>query len=519
MTRSSLVRATGLIGAATLASRLLGLARDLLLAAVLGAGPAADAFFVAWRLPNLLRRVLGEGGLNAALVPVERRVQAEDGAPAARRFAGQALVGAALVLAAMVLAVELFAPALVLAMAPGFADAPETLATAILCLRLVAPSLAFAVLASLAGALINARGGFAAPAFAALAVNAVMIAAIVLVSRSAAPEETRAAWLAVAVSLASLAQLALVLPPLFAGPGAPRLARPALTAPVRSLLAGSLPGLAVAGATQLSMLVAIMVASDDPGAVAHLNYADRVLQLPLGFVAVGAGIVLLPELARLLRAGAPAMEHHAAQNRSLELALALAVPAAVALAVLSGPIVTVLFERGAFVAEDSAATAAVLAALAPGLPAAGVMRILAQPFFARERARPPLLATLAAVATTGIAAAVLQHQSGTAGIAAAVSLGAWVGAALVAALAWLAGWWEPDTRMTRRTGAVLAASLLMGVALWATLRFAAPWLEAGQPQAVRVCALAALCGSGLAFYGVLALAFGGVRRDDFRVLR
>jgi putative peptidoglycan lipid II flippase len=519
MTRSSLVRATGLIGAATLASRLLGLARDLLLAAVLGAGPAADAFFVAWRLPNLLRRVLGEGGLNAALVPVERRVRAESGALAARGFAGQALAGAALVLTVIVLAVEIFAPSLVLAMAPGFAEAPGTLATAILCLRLAAPSLAFAVLASLAAALVNARGAFAAPALAALAVNAVMIAAIVMVSRSPAADDTRAAWLAVAVSLASLAQLALTIPALLAGPEAPGLVRPALTPPIRSLLVGSLPGLAVAGATQLSMLVALMVASSDPGAVAHLNYADRILQLPLGFVAVGAGIVLLPELARLVQSGAAAAEHHAAQNRSLELALAMAMPAAVALAVLAAPIVELLFQRGAFGPQDATATATALAALAPGLPAAGLMRILAQPFFARERSRPPLLATLAAVTTTAAAAFVLQRPAGTAGIAAGVSAGAWVGAALVGALAWRAGWWSLDGAVARRIASVLAASVLMGAALWAGLREAAPWLEPGQSLALRTVALAALCGGGLAFYAALALALGGLRATDLRSWR
>jgi putative peptidoglycan lipid II flippase len=503
MRPASLAASTALVGAAAAASRILGFLRDILLAMLLGSGPAADAFVVAFRLPSLLRRILGEGGLNAGVVPVAQRLQAEEGEAAAGRFAGEALGVSALALAVLVAAGTVLAPWIVLVLAPGFAEDAARLDTAVSCLRLVLPLVLTATLAALASALLNAQNRFAAAALAPLVVNAVLVAVLLALSRSGLPQEQLAAILAAAVSVAGLAQLLALLPALRRLPARPAWTMPRLSPPLLRALSLGLPGLAAMTLAQLGVVVATMVASRSPEAVARLYYAERLYQLPLGFVAAAAGVVLLPEIARRLVAG-DAEGVHPLQNRALELALALALPAAVALAMLAGPIVSVLFERGAFDAADAASTAAALAALGLGLPGAAATRVLSQPFFARERPRAPLAcAALGLIATAAVAAA-LEAGFGAAGVAAGVSAGAWTGALALATVALRLGWWRLDHSTVPRLLRIAAACAGMAAVLWGLERLAAPWLVAGAGTPKRAAALAVLCLGGGAAYLALA---------------
>jgi putative peptidoglycan lipid II flippase len=267
--------------------------------------------------------------------------------------------------------------------------------------------------------------------------------------------------------------------------------------------------------TQLAVIVATQVASQTPASVSRLYYADRIYQLPLGFVGVGMGMVLLPEIGRLLRSGAIGAVH-AAQNRAMEWSLLVALPASVALMVLARPIVSVLFQHGSFGPVDAVETAAALAALAPGLVAAAIARVLAQPFFAREATLPPLMASVVTLVLTFVGAAALDAPFGVRGIAAGITLGACAGVAVLAGILAGSDLWRTDARLRRRAPRILGASLVMGAGLWLALPFLEPRFAQGVPLLVRALALAALCGGGLALYAGAAFLLRAVEPADLR---
>jgi len=511
--RRAVFSAAALVGLGTALSRLLGFARDVLVAVLLGAGPAADAFLVAFRLPGMVRRVLGEGGLNAGLVPIDHRIRAEEGDEAARRFAGEALTTLALGLLVLIAVAEIVAPWVVLALAGGYAQDAERLGLATLYLRLMLPLVAAVTLSAVAAAILNAAGKVLLAAFAPVVVNVVLVAVLAALLRVPLADDERATILAVAVSVAGVIQLALLVPALFGGPDRPILVRPRLSPPVRRMLRLGLPGLVVAAASQLAVLVAVQVASHTPSAVSLLYFADRVFQLPLGFVSVGVGVVLLPEIARHLH-GAAGSALHDVQNRALEGALLLAIPATVALVLLAGPIVSVLFQHGAFSAADAQGAAGCLAAFAPGLVAAAAARVMAQPFLARENVRVPLLSAAATLVVTWATAVMLEPGWGVAGIAAGVTLGAFAGAGVLALVLAAGDLWMPDARLHRRLPRTAAASAAMAVALIGLLPLAAPSLDPALPPLVRAVALGLLCLAGLAVFAAAAFAFGAVSRSD-----
>ncbi|MCP8938606.1 murein biosynthesis integral membrane protein MurJ [Alsobacter sp. SYSU M60028] len=512
---SLLARSALVVGACAALSRVLGFARDVLLAAVLGAGPAADAFVVAFRLPGLFRRVLGEGALNGGLVPVENRLRREEGDERARRFAGEALAGVGLAMLGVVALAELAAPLLVLALAAGYADDPTRFGLAVDYTRLMLPLVGASMLTATAGALLNARGRVLAAALAPVAVNLVLVAVLLALRASDAAPERLGLWLAAATTLAGIVHLAALAAAIRTMPDRPLWSRPRWSPELRRALAIGAPGLLTMAAGQLAIVVATQIASRTDAAVARLYYADRLYQLPLGFVAAGAGVVLLPEMVRLWASGGGAAVAGAV-NRSLAWTLLLVLPAAVALATLAQPIVSVLFERGEFGREDAVATAQALAALAPGLPLAAVVRVLAQPFLARESVRAPLAAALAGVAATAAAATALAPAWDVAGIAAGVTVGAAVHAALLAAAAWSAGWLRPDRATASRVLRMAACSVLMGAAVAAAAAGAAPALSPDGGSMGRVAALLALCAGGAALYGALALASGAASLRDLR---
>ena len=515
----SLARSTLVVGLATAASRLLGFARDVLIAGALGAGPVADAFLVAFRLPNLARRVLSEGGLNAGFVPLYARIRAARGADAAGRFAGEALSGLAVVLIALVGIVEIAAGPVVLALAAGYAEEGGTLALAVLYTRLAFPFVAGVTLASLLAALLNAERRFAAAALAPVVVNLVLIAALLgLRGRPALPMEGVAAWLSLAVAASGFVHLAIVALALArSGLGVP-LGRPRLSADMRRLLAAGSAGLAASGAAQLVILAGTQVASFTPSAVSWLYYADRVFQLPLGFVGSALGLVILSEVATRHAAGdAPGVA--AMQNRALEGALLLALPAAAALLLLAGPIARTLFERGAFTPSDSEGVAAALAGMSPGLPLAVIGKVLSQTVFARGDVRAALVAALAGVLVTIAGALALAGQFGVLGIGLGISLGFTAHAAMLAAPLRRAGLWRADPRLTDRAWRIGAATAAMVLALVAGRLAVEAGLGPGPPAQLDALVLSLLCLGGLAVYAGAALAFGAVTRADWHALR
>jgi putative peptidoglycan lipid II flippase len=505
----SLARSSLVVGLAAVASRLLGFARDVMIARVLGAGVAADAFLIAFRLPNTARRILNEGGLNAGVVPLYSRIRAEAGPDAAADFAGLALGAGTLVLLALTGLVEVAAPLVVLLLAGGYADEAEKFALAVFYTRLAFPFVALAGLASLIGALLNAERHFAAAAVAPVLVNALLIAVLLALG---APDEATAArqglWLALAVSASGALHLAILAAALYRLPGGFRLARPRLTPDIRRLGRLVLPAAAASGATQLAVLVATAVASQEASAVSWLYYADRVAQLPLSLIGVAIGTVFLSEVSTRLAAGDTAGAARA-QSRALEGALALALPAAVALVVLGGPISSILFERGAFGAGDAAGTAALLAMLALGLPAAAAAKVLAQPFFAREALAVPLGAGVVALVVTGLAAMTLQRLIGVAGIGLGLTLGLVVHAGVLQVASRRSFGFRHSAGTRRRILLLLLSALIMGLAVGLAEHLFQSWLAA-ETFLARAGTLALICAGGVLVFGSSAFLLGAV---------
>lgn len=500
---SRLARDSLIVGAATILSRLLGFARDVLIARLLGAGPVADAFLAALRLPNLVRRVLGEGGLNAPFVPLYLTIKAERGEDDAKRFAGAAASQLGLLLIGFVVLAEIFAPWVVLGLAGGFAGEPQTLALGAFYTRLMLPFVLLTTLAALLAALLNAEGRFTVAALAPALMNAILLVALLVQLFRGGGSHASATLLAACLSLTGLAHLGMILWCL-RDIGLPRPSLRWSLDTTRLIRTGGATLLA-ASAAQLVLLVSTQIASTEPGSVAALYYADRVFQLPLSFFGVAMGTVVLSAMAGEISQA----DHDALLGRALALGLALATPAATALYVLAEPIVSVLFENGQFNAADRERTATALAAFALGLPFALAAKAFGQVYFVRRQPRIPLIAGFAAVVVAALAGYTLLGWRNAAMIAAlAASLAFIVQAGLLAADLLRAGLWRPRWADCRTILAIVVAAILMAAALEAAIRPLLSTLNPDQPALWRAGALAVLCCTGAAVYAVAGFLLG-----------
>ena len=340
----TLLRSVATVGSYTLISRIFGFVRDILTAAILGAGPVADAFFVAQRLPNLFRSLFAEGAFSAAFVPLFAGTMAEQGTEAARLFAEDALAVLLAALLGFVLLGEIFMPEVMQMIAPGFSAEPDKFDLAVDLARITFPYLLFIALVALQGGVLNSVDRFAAAAATPVLLNLFLIAALLLMRRFGWRDGRALAW---AVTAAGFAQFLWLMFSCGRAGLALRLPLPRLTPAVRRTLAVMAPGTIGAGVTQLNLLISTALASFLPGgSVSYLYYADRLNQLPLGVVGIAVGTAILPSLSRQVRL-AQLTDAVATQNRGIELALLLTLPAAVALALLATPILAVLFQRGA----------------------------------------------------------------------------------------------------------------------------------------------------------------------------
>ncbi len=515
---SHLARDSAVVGAATVLSRLLGFVRDILIARMLGAGPVADAFLVAFRLPNLFRRVLGEGGLNAPFVPLYLQIKTERGEAGARRFAGEAAASFGVALALLAALTELIAPWLVLAIAGGFRDAPMTFALAESYTRLALPFLAFTTLASLLAAILNAERRFAIAALAPVLLNVVMISALFFVEVRGMTAPQGAKTLALAISVGGAAHLLMIVLALrFGQPGFPPL-RLRWTPDLTRLIVLGVPALLAAATSQLVLLVATQIASVQPGAVSWLYYADRVFQLPLGFVAVAMGVVLLPEIAAS-EAAHDAQGRRSTVDRALVLGLALAVPAAVALVLLAEPIISILFERGKFGAIDRERTSAALAAFAIGLPFAVAAKVFAQVFFARQVPRIALYAGITSLLVASVVGHLLVRNEPATGAALAASLAFATQMSVLVFFLLRQRLWHLSAMAARKIAGIILASLAMAMVLSALMMALEGWLAHDAAALRRVAALVLLCAGGLVSYAICARLFGAFRMrelDEFR---
>ncbi|MEP6786039.1 MAG: murein biosynthesis integral membrane protein MurJ [Sphingomonadales bacterium] len=519
----NLVRATASIGGLTLVSRVLGMVRDMLMARFVGAGFASDAFLIAWRLPNLFRALFAEGAFAAVFVPMFNRRMAEadkndpgSGLAAATAFAGQilsVLFPFLLVFTAVMIAAT---GPIVWAMTGGFPDGgPEKFALASHLTQITFPYLALISMVSLLGGILNSLGRFWVNAAAPILLNIAMIVAI-LFFRGDSPTET-AETQAIAVTVAGLLQLIWLILTCRAAGVSLRLTRPRLSPDVKRLLLLIGPAAIGQGAIQFNLLISTSLAARflPQGAVSYLYYADRLNQLPLGLIGIGVGTAILPTLSRQIGSGDTKSAEYT-QNRALELALLLALPAAVALVVSATPLVRGVFQHGAFTALDTMGASAALAAFSLGVPAYVLIKVLTPGFYARQDTKTPVRLAIVAmlVNLAGNLASVLVLDAGFVGIALSTAVSAWVNVILL--------WWalhrrdhmRLDTRFKSRALRIIAASAVMAGAL----ALANPWIDVhtGRDLWERIIALTILCGGGATIYGGAALVFGGAKLSEIR---
>ncbi len=495
------------VGGWTMMSRILGLVRDAWIAAALGTGPVAQAFIIAFSLPNMFRRFFAEGAFNMAFVPMfSKRLE---GGEDAEDFARDAMGGLAAILIALTILAQLFMPALIYAMASGYAG-DERFGLSVAFGRIAFPYILFISLAALCSGVLNASGRFAAAAAAPVLLNILFLGALIIGPVFGWDPGWTLIW---TVPFAGLAQLALVW--VAAREAGFRLVprRPRLTPELKRLAIIAAPAMLTGGVVQVNLLVGRQVASYFDGAVAWLYNADRLYQLPLGVVAIAIGIVLLPDLSRRLKAGDTGGGRHA-YSRAAEFALFLTVPAAVALVVIPGPLISVIFERGAFGASDTAKTALALAVYGVGLPAFVLQKVLQPLYFAREDTKTPFYYAVTSMVVNAVVAIGLAPFLGfiaaalgttIAGWAMTVQL--WLGTQRMGEAA------TPDDRLKARLPRIVIASLAMGVLLWGLATLLAPSLSAAGH---RYWALALLVLAGIVAYGLAAYTVGAFRFADFR---
>lgn len=463
-----LIRQAFTVGGLTGVSRVSGLLRDMLLAAILGAGPLSDAFLVAFKLPNFFRRLFAEGAFNAAFVPYFARLHEEHGAQKALREAEHVFMTLLLALVVLVVGVELCLPWLMYIIAPGFSDSSALFGETLALTRIMFPYILLISLAAFYGGLLNTVGQFWAAAASPVILNLMMIVALLGAQIMSWQGASFLAWAVIGAGAAQMVWL--MISARHHGLGT-RLVRPRLTSGVKHVLKAMGPGALGAGVMQANMLVDVALASFlGSGAISYLFYADRFSQLPLGIVGIALSTALLPLLSRHIQKG-EAQEAQDAQNRALEFALLLILPATFALIVLAPSIIGVLFGHKKFGPHEITATAQVLGAYATGLPAYVGVKILATSFFARLDTKTPVKIALVCMLTNVVLNLALMGPFSYVGIAMATSLSSWLNCALLGHTLHKQGNLEIDARLKSRFLRIVTACvvLLMVLGLWRSL--------------------------------------------------
>ncbi len=515
----NLLKATGTIGGLTLVSRVLGLVRDSLFARYVGAGFASDAFLVAFRLPNLFRALFAEGAFASAFIPMfNRKVGDPQGRGLADGlvFAEQALAVLLVVLVAMTLVLEVFAWPFTLLLSGRFNGvSADQFAFAVACSRYTIPYLMLISLVSLLGGILNSLHKFWVNAAAPILLNLTLIAALLLFHHHDPLITARNQ--AIAVSVSGVLQLGWLVWACRRNGVALRLRRPRLNPDVRRLMGLIVPAAAGAGAAQINLVVSTALAASllGHGAVTYIYMADRLNQLPLGLIGIGLGTVLLPTISRQLGAG----DHGAAmdtQNRGIELALLLTLPATAALVVCGEPITAALFGYGRYTAADSHFTAQALAAFSLGLPSYVLIKLLTPGFHARQDTRTPVRLALWSMGINLIGNLALIVPLRHVGPPLATAIASSVNVAMLYYHLVQRGHFRADDRLRRRAPRLLLAALAMGAVLWRGQDLIVPYVHGA--WFVRFAALAALVCGGLVVYAAATVVMGAFSRADIALV-
>ena len=504
----NLLRALATVSSMTLLSRVLGYVRDVLIARVFGAGLATDAFFVAFRIPNLLRRLFAEGAFSQAFVPILAEVRNREGPEETRALVDSVSTALFLALFATAAVGMALAPLVVYVSAPGFAAEPGKFELTVAMLRITFPYIAFISLVALAAGVLNTWSRFAVPAFTPVLLNVSFIVGAAFFAERFDPPVLVLAW---AVFVGGLLQLAWQVPFLVRIGMLPRWRLDLKHPGVRRVLKLMAPALFGVSVSQISLLINTIFASFlVTGSVSWLYYADRLMEFPAGVLGAALGTILLPSLSKHHASGSPG-EYSRLLDWGLRVTLLLALPAAAALAVLAMPLIATLFHYGRFSAEDAWMTREALVAYSLGLVGLILVKILAPGFYARQNVVTPVkIGVVTLVATQAMNLAFigpLKH----AGLALAIGLGACLNALLLYLMLRKQDIYAPQPGWLGFALKIGVSVLAMAAALWFAMGPAAAWLQAGWQWKAGM--LAVLVALGIAVYGACLFALGFRLRD------
>jgi len=495
------------VGAMTTGSRILGFIRDALVAAVLGTGPAADAYLAAFRFPNLFRRLFAEGAFNTAFIPLFAKELEQEGLEPARIWAARIMSWLVVAVTSVTIIVEILMPWILPIFVPGFVSDHDKFELTVLLTRICFPYLMCMSLMAAYAAILNGLGRFTASSFAPILLNIVMIAFMLPLVLYPNTDVQTAIWIAVGTIAGGIAQLWMVYAAIRRAKFVPKLHWPKFDSEVRRFWILAIPAVLTGGITQINIFVGTIIASGAPSAIAYLYYADRLYQLPLGIIGIAIGTVLLPELARHLKGGRD-KEADAAQNQSLLISMLLSMPAATALIALAFPIVRVLFQHGAFDAVATVETSNTLIWFSAGLPAYVLIRVLQPGFFAREDTLTPTYFAGVSAAINIVCSLLLFPTLQHVGIAIATSVAAWANAVLLAIWLHRRGHFSLPRADWIKHGLIIVCSVVMALVLWGLSIPLAPFFTAHAHLVLQLIALGALCAIGAVVYFVLVHVTG-----------
>jgi putative peptidoglycan lipid II flippase len=510
----NMMKAIGTIGGLTMVSRIFGFAREMMMSRIMGASGAADAFLVAFRLPNTFRRLFGEGAFSAGFVPLfSQRYHGPGGLEEAKKFSEEVLAVFLPALFVFTLIFEFAMPLFVWAIASGYADEPAKFELTVFLTRITFPYLLLISLVSLFSGVLNSLTKFAAAAFAPALLNIGMLVALMVVPTGGVATATA---LSIGVTVGGVAQLILLLVTSRRAGVSLRLRKPRITPSVKQFFVVVIPATLGAGVYQISQFIDTFFATRLPeGSMSYLNYSDRLNQLPLSVIGTALGTAILPQISRFIAKGDP-REAAKVQSQAVELSMLLCIPAALALAVVAGPLVAAMFQGGRFTAQDALITGNTLAIIVAGLPAYVLVKVITPGFYARQDTKTPVkTAVIVLVANVAFNFALIP-VFGIYGLAAVIAGCSWLNAVMLYVILRRRGHFRIEGWLWARIARQLLAGLVMGAALWGMRMLFADWFAGSVGE--RLIAVAALISVGGIVYFAVAWTIGAMNRDDILIL-
>ena len=510
----NLMKAIGTIGGLTMVSRVFGFAREMMMSRIMGASDAADAFLVAFRLPNTFRRLFGEGAFSAGFVPLfATHYHGPGGIEEARRFSEEVLAVFLPALFLFTIVFELAMPLFVLAIASGYAGNEWKFELTVFLTRITFPYLLLISLVSLWSGILNSLTKFAAAAFAPALLNISMLVALILVPVGG---ETTAKALSVAVTVGGGVQLALLWAASARAGISLKLRKPRITPDVRQFFVVVIPATLGAGVYQISQLIDTFFATRLPtGSMSYLNYSDRLNQLPLSVIGTALGTAILPQISRFISKGEPD-EAAKVQSQAVELSMLLCIPAALALAVVAVPLVEAMFQGGRFTATDAMITGNTLGIIVAGLPAYVLVKVITPGFYARkDTATPVKTAGIVLVANVVLNFALIP-PFGIYGLAMAIAGCSWLNAVMLYWILRKRDHFRIEAWLWGRIARQFLAGAVMAAALWGTRILLAGWFAGSVGE--RLVAVASLLAVGGIVYFAVAWVVGAMDRDAILIL-